>query len=353
MLSGLSVVPTKAIWKETAGTDDTEAGSYYVQYYSMINGIEFHSALYSENGNYNSIVEQSYNMISGYENSDEGGNDTDIAQSADGITMSVASAHWFYENVPGTTDIYVCESLEKSSLGTSLADKSVSASDMINSALSDSADGKYMQNGILPQIPHGFHCDPTDEEANYIFSPYRLGAINNVSDKNVEMRQIAYSFIDNESPLVHIIFNDVTLTSEDGTDISEYLVAGADVSMYVDAQIAAMNVNGFLLPGDYVVRFSAADIYGTVLERSCYLHVVDTTAPVISLSREITEINRAQIENPDYIRDMVTVTELCKLTDEGLTYSLTEDGDNVHITFSASDVYGNVGTLDIDLKRVD
>lgn len=353
VLSGLSVVPTKAIWKETAGTDDTEAGSYYVQYYSMINGIEFHSALYSENGNYNSIVEQSYNMISGYENSDESGNDTDIAQSADGITMSVASAHWFYENVPGTTDIYVCESLEKSSLGTSLADKSVSASDMINSALSDSADGKYMQNGILPQIPHGFHCDPTDEEANYIFSPYRLGAINNVSDKNVEMGQIAYSFIDNESPLVHIIFNDVTLTSEDGTDISEYLVAGADVSMYVDAQIAAMNVNGFLLPGDYVVRFSAADIYGTVLERSCYLHVVDATAPVISLSREITEINRAQIENPDYIRDMVTVTELCKLTDEGLTYSLTEDGDNVHITFSASDVYGNVGTLDIDLKRVD
>ena len=167
------------------------------------------------------------------------------------------------------------------------------------------------------------------------------------------MGQIAYSFIDNESPLVHIIFNDVTLISEDGTDISEYLVAGADVSMYVDAQIAAMNVNGFLLPGDYVVRFSAADIYGTVLERSCYLHVVDTTAPVISLSREITEINRAQIENPDYIRDMVTVTELCKLTDEGLTYSLTEDGDNVHITFSASDVYGNVGTLDIDLKRVD
>ena len=81
--------------------------------------------------------------------------------------------------------------------------------------------------------------------------------------------------------------------------------------------------------------------------------MVDTTAPVISLSREITEINRAQIENPDYIRDMVTVTELCKLTDEEVTYLLTEDGENVHITFSASDVYGNVGTLDIDLKRVD
>ena len=356
VLSQLSVVPTKGIWKEISQStaDGTETDSYFVQYYSMINGIEFHSALYSENGNYNSIVKESYNTISVYENEGDAGSDSTLTEPAGGITMSVASAHWFYENVPGTTDIYVCESLSKSSLnGAVFTDGSTSATDSIDRALESSADSRYMQNGALPEIPWGFHCDPTDEQANYIFSPYRLGAINNVSDKIVEMGQIAYSFIDEGSSLVRIIFNDVTLTAEDGTDISDYLVAEADVSMYVDAQIAGMNVNGFLLPGDYVVRFCAADKFGTVLEQSCYLHVVDTTAPVIALNREITEINRAQIENPEYIRDMVTVTELCKLTDEGVTYTLTEDGDNVHITFSASDVYGNVGTLDIDLKRVD
>lgn len=357
VLSQLSVVPTKAIWKEISPdtSDDAETNSYFVQYYSMINGIEFHSALYSENGNYNSIVKESYNTISGYENgNDTAGSDGRLTEPVSGITMSAASAHWFYENVPGTTDIYVCESLQNSSLSSMVfADGSGVTSDSINNALYSSVDGQYMQNGEMPGIPRGFHCDPTDEQANYIFSPYKLGAINNVSDKIVETGQIAYSFISEESPLVRIIFNDVTLTSEEGVDISEYLIAEADVSMYVDAQIAGMNVNGFLLPGDYVVRFSAADKYGTVLEQSCYLHVVDTTAPVISLNREITEINRAQIENPEYIRDMVTVTELCKLTDDGMTYTLTEDGDNVHITFSASDVYGNIGTLDIDLKRVD
>lgn len=356
VLSQLSVVPTKGIWKEISQStaDGTETDSYFVQYYSMINGIEFHSALYSENGNYNSIVNESYNTISGYENEGDAGSDSSLTEPAGGITMSVASAHWFYENVPGTTDIYVCESLQNSSLSSMIfADGSEVTPDSISNALYSSVDSQYMQNGELPEIPRGFHCDPTDEQANYIFSPYKLGAINNVSDKIVEMGQIAYSFIGEQSPLVRIIFNDVTLTSDDGADISEYLIAEADVSMYVDAQIAGMNVNGFLLPGDYVVRFSAADKYGTVLEQSCYLHVVDTTAPVISSNGEITEINRAQIENPDYIRNMVTVTELCKLNDDGVTYTLTEDGDNVHITFSASDVYGNVGTLDIDLKRVD
>ena len=143
------------------------------------------------------------------------------------------------------------------------------------------------------------------------------------------------------------------LTAEDGSDISSYLMSVVDLSAYEDVQIAGMNVNGFLLPGDYIVKFYAADIYGGYMQNSCYLHVNDTTAPVITLNDGITKINQEQMENPEYIRSMVTVTELCKLSDEGLSYELTEEDGKVHIHFSASDVYGNVGTLDVELQNAE
>ena len=54
---------TKMLWKELTYNEE----EYYVQYYSLINGIEFHSALYTENNNHNSIVKESYESIKKYE----------------------------------------------------------------------------------------------------------------------------------------------------------------------------------------------------------------------------------------------------------------------------------------------
>ena len=334
-LSDLYVVPTKSIWKSMTYNDEL----YYVQYYSMMNGIEFHSALYTENGNNNSVVADFYNAI-------DNGN-IDIIP-PDGVTLTVSTAKWIYENVPGTTDIYICQSY---------ADSPLFAADSVtvdwDILLAASPDGAYMNSGKLLSIPSGFHSEPTDNEADNIYCPYKISSINNVTDKTVEFGQIAYSFIEDDSTLPGIIFEEVVLLAEDGTDVSEYLICTADVSAYVYNQIAAMNMNGFLLPGDYTVKFLAADRYGNTLEESCWLHVVDTTAPVIEHSREITEINRAQMGDPEYIRNMVTVTELCKLSPEGLTFNIEEEGEHVKIHFTASDIYGNTGELNIELKKVD
>ncbi len=350
VLSDILVSSSKSIWTEF----DYNNTEYYVQYYSLINGVEFHSALYEENGKYNSIVADSYAAINGYSDND---NDTSYMNNYEdcrGVTLSVASAKAIYENVPGTSDVYICKSFSDSDLYKKEL-LSGNTYDDINTVVTSTLDAKYLADNRLPVIPEGYSCDPTDGEANYVFSPYRLGSINNVYDKTAEAGQVAYSFIDpdNGSALIRILFNNVTLTDESGADISSFLMSKVDLSGYADAQIAGMNVNGFLLPGDYIVKFYAADMYGGFLENHCYLHVVDTTAPVIALSREITEINQAQIENPDYIREMVTVTDLCKLSDEGIQYELTEEGENVHISFSASDVYGNTGTLEIELRKVD
>lgn len=354
VLSGLLSAASKSTWKEAsysndAGelSDNADNTAYYVQYYSVINGVEFHSAFYTENGNYNSIVKESYESIGG-----DGAYDGDDV--IRGITLSVAGAKAIYENVPSTAAVYICESFGTSELHGAKLLSGVSYDD-IAAVITDTAGSEYRVKGELPSIPEGFSCDPTDSAANYVFSPHRLGAINNVSDKTAEAGQIAYSFIDpvEGASLIHIIFNDVTLTDENGEDISSYLIGKVDLSAYADVQIAGMNVNGFLLPGDYIVVFYAADVYGTSMSKSCYLHVVDTTPPVIALNREITEINQTQIENPDYIREMVTVTDLCKLSDDGVSYELTEDDGRVHISFSASDVYGNTGVLEVELQKVD
>ena len=355
VLSGLLSAASKATWKEVShsngnvgeSVDNDDNTAYYVQYYSVINGIEFHSAIYTENGNYNSIVKESYEAIGGNEAYDSG----DVVR---GITLSAAGAKAIYENVPSTAAVYICESFDSSELNGAKLLSGVSYND-IAAVITDTAGSEYRVKGELPLIPDGFSCDPTDSAANYVFSPYRLGAINNVSDKTAEAGQIAYSFIDpvEGASLIHIIFNDVTLTDENGEDISSYLIGRVDLSAYADVQIAGMNVNGFLLPGDYIVGFYAADVYGTSMNKNCYLHVVDTTPPVIALNREVTEINQAQMENPDYIRGMVTVTDLCKLSDDGVSYELTEADGRVHISFSTSDVYGNIGVLEVELQKVE
>ena len=346
VVSDILTSALKAVWSEFNYNDE----KYYVQYYSMINGIEFHSALYEEAGKYNSIVTESYEAI----NNTSGDNSEGSYGDCRGITLSVTSAKTIYENVPATTDIYICKSFFESELYKKELLSGKSYND-ISIVVENTLDAEYLINNKLPDIPEGYSCDPTDNNANYVFSPYRLGDINNVSDKTVEAGQVAYSFIDSESggSLIDIFFSNVTLTDDNGVNINSFLMRKVDLSGYTDAQVAGMNVNGFLLPGDYIVQFYAADTYGNSLEKRCYLHVVDTTAPVITLNREITEINQAQIEDADYIRGMVTVTDLCKLSDDGINYELNEDGEKVHISFSASDVYGNTGVLEIELKKVE
>lgn len=380
---------TKMLWKELTYNEE----EYYVQYYSLINGIEFHSALYTENNNYNSIVKESYESIKKYErnnNSNIKGGDENAgnagenvgnaginAESDDinggsaginagidsiideysdcsGITLSVASAREIYENVPSTAEVIICKSYQDSELYNQQFLNGKSYDDLYT-VINSTMDSKYFIAGSLPEIPDGYGCDPTDNEANYVFSPYKLGTIDNVSDKTAEFGQVAYSLLDSEtgSTLIKVIFNDVKLTDESGEDIGKYLMERVDLSAYKEAQIAGMNINGFLLPGDYLVKFYSADVYGTYLEKRCYLHVMDTTPPVIELNREITEINQAQIENPDYIKGMVTVTDLCKLADGSLTYELSEENGRVRIRFSASDVYGNTGVLELELQKVD
>ena len=375
---------TKMLWKELTYNEE----EYYVQYYSLINGIEFHSALYTENNNYNSIVKESYESIKKYERDNNsnikggdenagnaGGNvgnaginaesddinggsaginagiDSIIDEYSDcsGITLSVASAREIYENVPSTAEVIICKSYQDSELYNQQFLNGKSYDDLYT-VINSTMDSKYFIAGSLPEIPDGYGCDPTDNEANYVFSPYKLGAIDNVSDKTAEFGQVAYSLLDSEtgSTLIKVIFNDVKLTDESGEDIGKYLMERVDLSAYKEAQIAGMNINGFLLPGDYLVKFYSADVYGTYLEKRCYLHVMDTTPPVIELNREITEINQAQIENPDYIKGMVTVTDLCKLADGSLTYELSEENGRVRIRFSASDVYGNIGMLELN-----
>ena len=379
----------KMLWKELTYNEE----EYYVQYYSLINGIEFHSALYTENNNYNSIVKESYESIKKYERNNNsnikggdenaenaGGNvgnagvkaesddinggsaginagiDSIIDEYSDcsGITLSVASAREIYENVPSTAEVIICKSYQDSELYNQQFLNGKSYDDLYT-VINSTMDSKYFIAGSLPEIPDGYGCDPTDNEANYVFSPYKLGAIDNVSDKTAEFGQVAYSLLDSEtgSTLIKVIFNDVKLTDESGEDIGKYLMERVDLSAYKEAQIAGMNINGFLLPGDYLVKFYSADVYGTYLEKRCYLHVMDTTPPVIELNREITEINQAQIENPDYIKGMVTVTDLCKLADGSLTYELSEENGRVRIRFSASDVYGNIGVLELELQKVD
>ena len=196
---------TKMLWKELTYNEE----EYYVQYYSLINGIEFHSALYTENNNHNSIVKESYESIKKYERNNNsnikggdenagnaGGNvgnaginaesddinggsaginagiDSIIDEYSDcsGITLSVASAREIYENVPSTAEVIICKSYQDSELYNQQFLNGKSYDDLYT-VINSTMDSKYFIAGSLPEIPDGYGCDPTDNEANYVFSP--------------------------------------------------------------------------------------------------------------------------------------------------------------------------------------
>lgn len=328
-LSNLTAAGSKAIWK-SYDLDDLEG---FVRYFSQINGIAFHSAIYSEYGNAGSILPESYEVIAG--ESDEA--------APKGVTMTALGSKWLYENVPGDADIYLCRNLQSAPFK---ALEGINNDGLYELLL----EKDYIINGKLLMIPEGFYADPTDLAANDVYCPYELGEIKNVADKTYEAGQVAYSFVEEFSTLPGILFGDVTLSDRNGTDISQYLVIEMDSSVYTPEQLAAMNRNGFLVPGDYLVEFYAADLFGNVLRQTAYMHVVDTTAPDLRFAEGVSEINREQLENPDYITGLVTVTDLCQLSSDRPDYTLEEADGRVIIHYSMGDVYGNIGTLDVELQ---
>lgn len=326
-LSNPAAAGSKAIWK-SYDMDDTEG---FVQYFSQINGIAFHSAIYSEYGNAYSILPESYGVITG-----EG-------VGTGGVTMTALGSKWLYENVPGDADIYLCRNLQ------SVPFKALEG--INNEGLYELLLEKdYTVNGKLLMIPEGFHSDPTDLSANDVYCPYELGEIKNVADKTYEAGQVAYSFAEEFSTLPEYFFDDVALLDINGKDITQYLIIEMDSSVYTPEQLAAMNRNGFLVPGDYSVEFYAADLFGNVLRQTAYMHVVDTTAPDLRFAEGVSEINREQLENPDYITGLVTVTDLCQLASDRPDYTLEEADGRVIIHYSIGDVHGNIGTLEVELE---
>lgn len=328
-LSNLAAAGSKAIWKSYY-LDDREG---FVQYFSQINGIAFHSAIYSEYGNAGSILPESYGVIAG--ESDEA--------PPEGVTMTVLGSKWLYENVPGDADIYLCRNLQSAPFK---ALEGINNDELYELLL----EKDYIVEGELLMIPEGFYADPTDLTANDVYCPYELGEIKNVTDKTYEAGQVAYSFVEESSTLPEILFGDAVLLDIDGRDITRYLVIEMDSSVYTPQQLAAMNRNGFLVPGDYLVDFYAADLFGNVLRQTAYMHVVDTTVPNLRFAEDVSEINREQLENPDYITGLVTVTDLCELYSDRPDYTLEEADGRVIIHYSISDVYGNIGTLDVELE---
>lgn len=325
----------KSLWKKLKINNE----GVYVQYYSKINGIVFSSALYEESNNPGSLVVDSYNSIIS--------EDYDNTINNNGIMMTTNGARWIFENIPGSTPIFVCQDIKSANLTVLEPYENYL---YLNEHVIDAA---YYRNGQLMSIPDMFYYDPTDEAAVAVYYAGTLDKIKNIKEVVAEAGEVSYSIFEPNCEEIRNLFADVKLYNDAGEDISSYLNIYIDLSGYTEQQIAYYNNNGLLWPGRYKVNIVAADMHGNTVTASNYISLVDTTGPVIQMKYQVNDMNEEQHNNRQYILGLVTVTELCKLDNWGLQYILDERDGYYCIHYFAYDYFGNHGSLDVQFKKVD
>ncbi len=302
---------TKKLWTELYE-------SVYTQYFTTYSSISVHSPLYTEYGNYNSILAESYSAI-----------EDDSEHFSYGVTVTANAAKWLYENVPLGIDIYIIKS-----------EKNI---DEINNL-----DSKYIINNHLLEIPKNFTSDPTDANASSMWCDTEYSYMEGVADISREFGTIAFSILSKDIDYLHQLYN-IKAYNTAGEDISAYINLGFDLTGYTQEELAACNYQGWLLPGQYPVTIILADMYGNYIYEMVFLNIVDTTPPVINFNHNVTEINREQMANDEYMRGLVTITELYQLTNESVTYRIEEQDGIATIYYSVIDASGNVGDLAVSL----
>ncbi|MDY4029162.1 MAG: hypothetical protein SOY46_07905 [Butyrivibrio crossotus] len=170
-------------YKNTGGTglrnvwyDDKN--NFYRYYTDFGNGLIFHSALYSEKNNKNSLNSDEYNMIGGKNNTQ-------------GITLSVADAKWIYEH---------CS---------------------FDSVITIYTDKNERHTLELIKIPDGITWDPTDVTTGSPWVQTRIKSMDAPSTITIEEKNSDLSNIKKQ----------IKAFDTDNNDISDYLIISGNFNL--------------------------------------------------------------------------------------------------------------------------
>ena len=245
-------------------------GNIYRYYTGFSDTISFHTALYEEHNNKNSLNVNSYNTIG-------------TLQESSGITLLCSDAKWIYENCSYSSEIHI------------YSDESEAISSNITT--------------IIP-VPDGLTWDPSDKSYGSTFSSNKVATIHCV-----------YDFVNiNQHANVDFVKTFVKATDEYGNDISSYVFSSLKGTFDTIESLE--------------MTFYVADIYGNVISDSIIVNVVpredETEAePDSSTDSEITETEtESSPENTTEI-DTGTATEpvtdpSAEATTEASTESVTD-----------------------------
>ncbi|WP_299212175.1 immunoglobulin-like domain-containing protein [uncultured Aquimarina sp.] len=171
-----------------------------------------------------------------------------------------------------------------------------------------------------------------DAIGNYTIRYNATNASGNVATEVIRMVNV----VDTTAPVITLI-GDNPQTIELGVGYTEL---GANIDDGITNVV--IDSSDFIdAVGNYTIRYNATDASGNVAtEVTRTIHVVDTTAPVISLVGD----------NPQVIELGAGYTELGAIVDDGITNVIIDSSDfvdaigNYTIRYNATDASGNVAT---------
>ena len=230
----------------------TDESSRSMRYYSVFDNINFHSSLYSSEGDKNSLIVDSYNLINGTSYSDSG------------VILLCSDAKWIYENCSYASEIVICHDETETSRG---------------------------EFDRILSIPEGITWDPTDISEDSPYCPTQIQEFNCVYE---QFQTIVGAGINVLEP--YIMATDVN-----GKDIKSYVYTNFD--------------DKFTEAGLFKVEFIIADVYGNIMKDHFMVTVIDTSNTGNTETTESTE-ETEDTKETEYTTEETKDTEETENTEE-------------------------------------
>ena len=230
----------------------------FVQYYSTVSNLTFHSCIYSEENNRSSLKTESFSFLG----------DSINTSDTEGISLTVQSAKYIYENIPSSATSFIFENLEEMNafLGTNFDMDMLTIPTIF-------PDSKVYLDGKIFAVPKEISVDPTDDYVIDSFCPYKVASITESSANNhFAFGSIATSILTSNIDYIFNLFKDIKAYSESGEDITNYLIIKT-AKTYADEELWALSENGYLKKGEYTFTLFIADNYGGYISKDITIYI--------------------------------------------------------------------------------
>lgn len=197
-----------------------------------------------------------------------------------------------------------------------------------------------------------------------ILNPGKANVLLTISDSSMNERRIIHQIeVVDTTPPVLTLNNRINTIEYDNLSAFDYYSLITEITdnheilpVEIDLPIQLQSVDIYQPLGNFSINITSRDVSGNVTRRIKQIEVVDTVAPVVTLSSRSTTIDLDDISNIDFLDYVSSVSDNYKDSEVEVTYRSNfnyPDIGTFTYRFTASDASGNSAVQTMSVEVVD